>query len=310
MSIETAKPSELPAVVRQRFGPVEVVFGDRGGKYPNANFAIVHGTDSRAIIDLPLVSRRLPEELELADFVLLTHIHEDHTPGLRLVPDTPVQVHRDDLAAIRSIRGFAAHLGFSAKANAATCELARTKFYFRPRRNAGGFEDGAVWDLGRARIRAIHAPGHTAGHCVFLVEPDNIAFLGDVDLSTFGPYYGDASSSLPAFRSTIARLRELPAVCWVTSHHKGVLTDRDAFLAALRIFGAALERREAALLEALREGPKTLEDLVRKRFVYPPTYLEVYVNDVERRMISQHLDQFVEEGRVVCEGTRYRRLAR
>ena len=58
----------------------------------------------------------------------------------------------------------------------------------------------------------------------------------------------------------------------------------------LRTFANALERRETALIEALRAGPKTLEDLVRQRFVYPKGYANEYVDDVERRMISLHLD--------------------
>ena len=40
-----------------------------------------------------------------------------------------------------------------------------------------------------------HMPGHTAGHTVLLVEPEGVAFIGDIDLTGFGPYYGDACSS-------------------------------------------------------------------------------------------------------------------
>ena len=64
--------------------------------------------------------------------------------------------------------------------------------------------------LGGTRVRAVHLPGHTAGHCVLLVEPQGIAFIGDFDLSSFGPYYGDASSSLEQFEATLALLTELP----------------------------------------------------------------------------------------------------
>ena len=48
----------------------------------------------------------------------------------------------------------------------------------------------------RCRVRVIHAPGHTRGHSLFHVEPDDVLYLGDIDLSSFGPYYGDAWSSL------------------------------------------------------------------------------------------------------------------
>ena len=54
-------------------------------------------------------------------------------------------------------------------------------------------------------------PGHTCGHCVLLVEPGGIAFIGDIDLSSFGPYYGDATSSLAEFRRTLEAVKEIPA---------------------------------------------------------------------------------------------------
>lgn len=31
--------------------------------------------------------------------------------------------------------------------------------------------------------------GHTAGHSALLVAPKGVAFIGDIDLSGFGPYY-------------------------------------------------------------------------------------------------------------------------
>ncbi len=85
-------------------------------------------------------------------------------------------------------------------------------------------------DLGQVQVRAFHMPGHTAGHCVLLVEPEGVAFIGDIDLTGFGPYYGDASSSLRDFRNSLMRLPDIPAKVWVTAHHRGVYTDREHFL--------------------------------------------------------------------------------
>ncbi len=294
-----------PDARAERFGPVEVYFGDEGGKYPHANFAVVSGRDGRAIIDLPLVSRQFPEILARADLVLLTHVHEDHVAGLSLVPNTPVHVHRDDIEAIQSIEGYAAHLGYGPKATAASCDLARDKFHYVARPDALSFQDGASWDLGGVTIAALHTPGHTAGHCVFRIEPSNIAVIGDIDLSTFGPYYGDAVSSLSLTRSSIDMLSKVPARCWITSHHKGVITHPDKFHELLRKYRDALSRRESAILNVLREGSQTLEDLVRRRFVYPKHYVGIHVEDVERRMIAQHLDELERDGRLLCASGSY-----
>nr|MBP8310249.1 MBL fold metallo-hydrolase [Burkholderiaceae bacterium] len=147
----------------------------------------------------------------------------------------------------------------------------------------------------------IHMPGHTAGHTVLLVEPEGVAFIGDIDLTGFGPYYGDATSSLTDFRASLARLPQIPAKVWVTSHHRGVYTDRAAMLAALAAFSAKLDEREQRLLELLAQQPRTLEELVACRLLYPPDYEEIWVDDAERRSIGQHLDELMARGVVQAD---------
>jgi glyoxylase-like metal-dependent hydrolase (beta-lactamase superfamily II) len=180
------------------------------------------------------------------------------------------------------------------------------KFTFRPRPDAQGYDDGQVWELGGTRVRAIHMPGHTGGHSVLLVEPEGVAFLGDIDLSGFGPYYGDGCSSLRRFMHTLERVREIPAKVWVTSHHKGVITDPGELERLLSRFAHRIREREAAICQALESSPRTLDELVARRFLYPPGYDELFVNDVERKTIRDHLELLAEQGRVAEEGGRYR----
>src|SRR6185295_8374979 len=108
------------------------------------------------------------------------------------------------------------------------------------------YHDGDVFDLGGGvRVRAIHAPGHTRGHSLLHVEPDDVLYLGDIDLSSFGPYYGDAWSSLEDFERTLAMVRAMPARWYATFHHVGVLEGQAAFLERLDRFAAVIVRREA-----------------------------------------------------------------
>ena len=150
-------------------------------------------------------------------------------------------------------------------------------------------------------MRALHYPGHTAGHSVLLVEPQGIAFIGDIDLSSFGPYYGDATSNLQQFQQSLAALPELPAKVWITSHHKGVISDRATFLDLLAAFQARIAQREAAILATLTETPHSLEELVAHRFLFPHGYQGIYVDDAERHTLRQHLELLLEQGRVVVE---------
>ncbi|MDR3096836.1 MAG: MBL fold metallo-hydrolase, partial [Paraburkholderia sp.] len=281
-------PSHV-SVARADFGRVSVLFGAKNGKYPDGNQVLIRGSDTRAAFDTPLVSNHIGAEFDATELVVMGHVHEDHMAGLHRIPHAAVHVHEADLPAIRSRDGLLAAYGTGARDATALLAMLQRDFFYAPRPDAQGYVDGACWDLGESRIRAFHLPGHTAGHCVLLVEPEGVAFTGDIDLTGFGPYYGDGSSSLRDFRRSMARLPEIPAKVWVTSHHRGVYTDREHFLRDLAAFAAKLDERERRLLERLKEAPKTLEQLVEQRLLYPPGYEGAWVVSAETRTISQHL---------------------
>ena len=288
-------------------GPVTVYFGEKSGKYPDGNQVVVRGRDAIAVFDMPLVANRLGPELEAADLVILGHVHEDHMAGLHSVPRLPVYAPDEDLAAVQSWEGLAKHYGYRAQVLAAMRTKIERNFHYFPRPDAIGYPDGQLWDLGGVQIRAVHMPGHTAGHSVLLVEPEGIAFIGDIDLTGFGPYYGDGCSSLPAFRRTLEEIAGLPARAWVTFHHKGVITERAKFLELLAAFKEKIDRRERAILEALAAQPRSLDALVAHRFLYPPDYGELYIDDAERKSITEHLDELIASGRVALHEGIYRR---
>lgn len=281
-------------------GPVTVHFGEKSGKYPDGNQVVVRGSDSMAVFDTPQVANRIPEVLADADLAILSHVHEDHMAGLHLLQGKPVWVHEADLDAARSWAGMSRHYGYPPPVLDKLRRKIEVDFHYAPRPGATGYADGAVWDLGGVRVRAVHLPGHTSGHCALLVEPDGIAFIGDFDLSSFGPYYGDATSSLADFRRSLAALAELPARVWITSHHKGVIDDRAQFIDMLRAFTARLDEREARLLQMLAAGPQDLAQLVQQRLLYPPEADDLWVECAEARSIAQHLDELSAASRVAA----------
>jgi len=285
-----------------QLGPVSVHFGHKSGKLPDGNQVIVRGRDTTVAFDTPKVANRIGTALDDVDLVILGHVHEDHMAGLHRLMHVPVRVHQADLAAAQSWSGLCRHYGYPDAVLAPMRRTIEAEYHYLPRPDAAAYADGQVWDLGGVRVRAVHMPGHTAGHCVLLVEPHGIAFIGDIDLSGFGPYYGDATSSLADFRRTLARLPRLPASVWITSHHRGVVTDRAAFLEALRAFTARIDEREARLLQMLADGPRTLAELVRQRLLYPPAANDLWVDCAEERSIVQHLDELIAAGRVASDG--------
>lgn len=291
--------SEAEAFEEQRFGATTVYYGAKRGKYPHGNSLVVRGTHETVVIDPSLgLAERPAVERPRADRVLHSHCHEDHFAGSFLYPDAPWHFHEADLPGIRSLDGLMALYGYPDPIYSIWKKTVVERFHFTPRPDAVGFRDGDVFELGGGvRVRVVHAPGHTRGHCFFHVEPDDLVYLADVDLSSFGPYYGDAWSELEPFETTLARARDLDARWYATFHHIGVVEGRDAFRERLDRFAAVIGDRERRLLDYLAE-PRTLADVVRHRFVYRPRDPVPFADAVERRSMSQHLDRLVAAGRV------------
>jgi len=286
-----------------RFGPVGVFLGHKAGKYPDGNQVIVSGRELRVAFDTPLAANRIGPEFDDVDLVLLGHAHEDHMAGLHRVPGARVQAHEADLAAVQSWDGLKVHYGYPDAVMPAMREMIDRDFHYQPRPDATGYRDDEVWELGGGvRVRARHLPGHTSGHCALVVESEGLGFIGDIDLTGFGPYYGDQTSSLAAFRRSLRDVAEIDARVWVTSHHRAVITDRAQFRADLAKFAAKIDERSEKLLGYLGEGPQSVAELVRRRLLYPPGFSLPYVESAEENSIRMHLDELVAQGMAKQDG--------
>jgi glyoxylase-like metal-dependent hydrolase (beta-lactamase superfamily II) len=280
---------------------VRVLFGAGGGRYPDGNSLLVEGERERVLIDPALGLATRADAPARIDRILLSHCHEDHIAGCHLHPDVPLHVHALDRHGLVSLSAMLEIYGYGGPIEAAFEALLVEQFHYAPRPDARPYQDGDVFDLGGTSIRAIHTPGHTRGHCCLLVQWEEagaarrLLYLGDIELTSFGPYYGDAWSDLEDFERSLSLVRDIEADWYATFHHIGVLTGRAAFLARLDRFESAIARRESALLDFLAE-PHHLADVVAHRFVYRPTDPVPYADPVERRSMSQHIARLVTRG--------------
>jgi len=274
---------------------IQVIPGPENGRYPHGNSLLVHGTSETILIDPSLTIAIAPPPG--VDRVLVSHCHEDHLAGLFHYPYAPVHVHRDDHLGLLSLDGLMTIYGLPPETDAAWRRDVVDKYHYVPRADALPYDDGDGFDLGGTIVRAVHLPGHTRGHSGFLIEPDGVMFLADIDLTGFGPYYGDAWSSVDDFERSIQRCREIDARTYVTFHHKGVVHGRVEFLALLDAYEDVIGRREQAMLHFL-EVPRTLDEMVAHRFVYRPHVTLVFADAVERRSAELHLGRLLRRGLV------------
>ena len=293
-------------------GPLTVLYGYDNGKYPQGNSLLVRGRDETAIIDpsLGVVARR--DRLPDVDLVLHSHVHEDHMAGSYLFQDARWFAHVEDVPGLLSLSGMMDIYGWPEPVYSQWQKTIVEKFNYVAKPDAIGFQSDRCFDLGGVTVTALHTPGHTRGHCCFLIEwngsDDRLIFLGDIELSGFGPYYGDAWSDLEDFEHSLEKLKSIQARWWLTFHHKGLLDGRAQFLPMLDRYASVIERREERLLTFLRED-HSLSEIVTHRIVYRPQDTAMMIDPVEARSISMHLAKLVRMGKVrVLDENRYQAI--
>lgn len=284
-----------------------VISGARGGRYPDGNTVVVRGRSECVIIDPSLTVAESANPPHGVDAVFISHCHEDHLAGLFRYPDAVVRVHGDDCLGLQSLDGLMTIYGLPPAVERDWRHEVATKFHYAPRPDAVSFGDGDRFDLGGTTLRVVHLPGHTRGHSGFFIEPDGVMFLSDVDLTGFGPYYGDAWSSLDDFERSLQRCREIDADTFVTFHHKGIVNGRATLLGLLDEYEAVIARREAAMLDFLAE-PHSLDEMMAHRFIYRPHVKLLFADAVERRSAELHVERLRARGQVVeVDPGRYQR---
>jgi glyoxylase-like metal-dependent hydrolase (beta-lactamase superfamily II) len=282
---------------------VSVLVGADNGKYPSGNSLVVRGDGEAVIIDpsIDVVSRGgAPVRV---DAVINSHSHEDHMPGNGLFTEAKVHIHDEDLPGARSLDGLMDVYGLTGTPRADFSRQVVEEFNYTPRPDAESFVDEHVWDLGRTQVEAVHLPGHTRGHSGFRIS-GGVFFLSDIDLTGFGPYYGDAWSDLDDFEESLRRVRDEQADYYVTFHHKGVIEGREVFVGMVDSFAAVIARRHEAMLDYLAE-PHTIDEMMRHRFIYRPHVEHVFANAAERRTAFLHVQRMLARGEVaeVAPGT-------
>ncbi len=287
----------------ERYGPVTLLVGQTGGRYPEGNSLLVQGEDENVILDPSLGLIPHLDALPPIARILLSHCHEDHIAGNSFFPGIPVHLHPEDALGLNSLDEMMEIYTFDPAIDAAFRKAMVEKFNWQARsEDVIQWHEGSVLDLGGVTIQVLHTPGHTRGHCCLQVEwredgrEKRLLYLGDIELTSFGPYYGDAWSSLVDFEASLARVRRIEADWYATFHHIGVLEGRERFLERLDRFESMIAKREARLLEYIAL-PRSIEEIVAHRFIYRPGDAVSFANPVERRSMQQHLDRMIEAGR-------------
>jgi len=281
------------------------VEGGRRGRFPYGNSLVVEGSEARVVVDTGAGEEVLNGLLASGPFhvVINTHYHIDHMRGNRLLTGAEFWCPRGEEEALTSLEGFIRFTGFDLQGPQATAFI-RDEVGWRPTPVSRGLEDGELLDFGGVRARVLRLPGHTPGHTGLWFEEERVLFTADIDMSTFGPWYGDVFSGVDDYLESLDRVETLVRgagrdLTILTSHRRPL--DRETFLDRLGPFRARFQEREERIIDILaREGrPLALVDIVARRPVYGPRVrFDPGIHKSEFFMVRHHLERLARAGRV------------
>jgi glyoxylase-like metal-dependent hydrolase (beta-lactamase superfamily II) len=287
--------NEPYTLIRDDVPGLYFVQGERNGYYPHSNAMLVQvdeQTREAVLIDCGpghAALRKLRKNFVI-NRVYLTHWHEDHTIDHGLLRDATFYCNLADIPPLLDVEKLMDLYGFDAHVYRDRFKMYIDSLGVEPFHDVQPLHESVIEINDDHRLEIILAPGHSAGHCVMYEPECKIAFLADIDLSSFGPWYGCTDSSLIDFEATINKVAGLDIDVAITSH-KGIFT-REQLGPALQAFKEKIWIRNATILELLSETtPKRAIDLTGQHVVYK-TYdlFKEYFLVAEKIMIEHHLE--------------------
>lgn len=294
----TITPRPAPAEVLS-FGPLRFIPGRKGGRYPYCHSLVLTGPETW-VVD-PAADQDYFRDLassQRVTRVFLSHFHEDHQKYHYLFPEAHFLVPAPEEAAFTSMAGIFRFMGLNdPRYQEYWRETLVRDFKFRPLTNYSLYFPGDRFHLGDITLEIIPAPGHTPGHSCCYFPHQEVLFLADVDLTPFGPWYGDATSSLEDYEATLKSLGQRRTRTYLTAHEQGVFSFEE-FQAGLHYFWQVLADRERRLLSELKT-PRTLAQLVARQLIYPKWKEPTFVYEhMEGQMVQKHLDRLLKKGAI------------
>ncbi|MFX1391817.1 MAG: MBL fold metallo-hydrolase [Promethearchaeota archaeon] len=285
------------------FEDIYFIEGNRKGNYPYSHSLLV----GNYLIDTGISGRRLKKlqrQFQIKT-VILSHWHEDHISGNSLIHNSNFICHSNDRLPIEDIEQMFPYYrvdGTNAE------EEFRTVFELFSMKNtkiSNVIRDNEIINIDDSlKLKVIHTPGHTAGHCGFYELNSNIGFFGDIDLTKF-PYYATIDSNLMEYENSINKLKDLNVEIAIVGHRFPVF-GKSNIKTELDKFKEIIFKRDERILSNLSEK-KSIQpiDLKGKNLIYRRYTYENFEIISELVMIEKHFAKFLKKGLIVMKDIGY-----
>jgi glyoxylase-like metal-dependent hydrolase (beta-lactamase superfamily II) len=280
---------------------VFLIKGENEGKYPFCNCLFIDDRIKCLIDSGAGVSRIMGIGVENVDYLINSHAHEDHTFLNALFKNVHVCCHENDAAAVESVEELKKRYGQPNSEIYSLMDYFLNALNYKPSRVSLRLKDNDELSFGDVKLRVIHTPGHSIGHCCFLIDDCGIKIihLSDIDLTSFGPWYGCLDCDVDMFINSISKIIKLVEVMNIniaTSSHKEVVIGNEEIKARLKEYLNKIFSREAEILNLLNTE-RSIDDLVGRGLIYsrfPEPKLAYMV--FEKVMIEKHIERLLRRG--------------
>jgi glyoxylase-like metal-dependent hydrolase (beta-lactamase superfamily II) len=276
------------------------------GRFPMAFSFLVLGTRIRALIDTGCgaeACRKILREFDV-DVVINSHCHPDHVSGNHLFAGKALWVPRQRLAETGTIKRLSRRLmGPDPAARAAWEAFVQKGLEMEDYCPTQTFDDGDILEFGGISLQAVHSPGHLDDHYCFLEPEENIMLTFDIDLTGFGPFYGNPEADIDRFKASLDKIRDMRPRIVAGSHRPPVTVDVAEELLAFKAKFDRNEKRIAAVLDV----PRNLDEICDLKPIFGKYIpgLETLYGFFERCMVEKHLADMTRQGHVTFQDGHY-----
>ncbi len=293
---------------------VHLIRGENRSRFPEANSLLIDDeiltlVDAGSSIDhIRKTLADLDHSISDLDRIVLSHFHIDHkgyAEEIRKEANCEVMCHHLSEKGIHTFDGMVEYYGVADSEYYQDWKLLLENWVGHitgDYHTDSNFTDGVPIDCGETKLIPIHLPGHTIDHTGFGIDGMDTLFLVDIDLTRFGPWYGNAVSDIWYFKRSIEIAMELNPEIVITSHLLNPVSD--GIQERLQEFLSIFNKREDKILQNIKQGYDTAKKLASVPTIYPRIPYNVY-HIFEEFMIEKHLESMVKDEIIYEENGRY-----
>jgi len=279
---------------------IYLVEGYNKGKFPFSNSILIFNNHNEAVlIDTGCGIEKLHQLKERYHIcrIINSHTHPDHSAGNWLFKDDIVSIEVPEEGFDTSGNIFALSERFTESGALAKKwrDHVPTMLGMKDCKPTKRFNINSEITFGDVTLIPLYTPGHTIDHYCFYEPNEKILFSFDIDLTSFGPWYGHLESDIREFKTSIERLIELDIKILVSSH-RNIITDH--IYEQLDSFYQKFDERTEKIHKLLKKGIQSIDQLIEKKPIYGNfPYAEPLLRFWEGEMIKKHIRELQQEGK-------------